>query len=231
MDTLAEVSRRKGLEFASLVPVSVPERLVGSMSHLRQVLINLTGNAIKYTDTGSVMVRVGVEEDGADAVRLRFEIVDTGIGIPDDQHGYIFEPFTQVTDPTARKQGGTGLGLSICKQLVEKMGGRIGVASERGVGSTFWFEVPLAKPAGEIAATGASRRQMAGIRALGVDDSAINREILRHQLAALGMSQNEAETGERALDKLHAAAAAGRPYDIVVLDDRMPRLSGTDLAR
>src|SRR5258706_7654429 len=231
MDTLAEVARRKGLDFASLVPVKVPERLVGSMSHLRQVLINLAGNAIKYTDSGSVMVRVDVAEDDADAVRLRFDVVDTGLGIPDDQHGYIFEPFAQVTDPAARKQGGTGLGLSICKQLVEKMGGRIGVVSERGAGSTFWFEVPLAKPRGEIAAGGASRRPMVGIRALVVDDNATNREILRHQLAALGMSQDEAETGERALDKLRAAAAAGRPYDIVVLDDRMPQMSGTELAR
>ena len=230
MDTLAEVARRKGLEFSSLVPVTVPERLMGSMSHLRQVLINLAGNGIKYTDEGSVMVRVSLAGESGDAVRLRFEVGDTGIGIARDQHAYIFEPFAQITDPASRKQGGTGLGLSICKQLVEKMGGEIGVASERGRGATFWFEVPLTKPPGEDAET-AGRRQLPGIRALIVDDNEVNREILTHQLAALGMSRDEADTGERALEKLRAAVAAGDPFDIVVLDDRMPRMSGLELAR
>src|SRR6185503_7602362 len=141
MDTLAEVARRKGLEFNSLVPVTVPERLVGSMSHLRQVLINLAGNAIKYTERGSVMLRVAVEEDTDEAVRLRFDISDTGIGIPGDQLAYIFEPFTQLPDPSSRHQGGTGLGLSICKQLAHKMGGEIEVTSEAGAGSMFRFTV------------------------------------------------------------------------------------------
>ncbi len=229
VDTLAEVARRKGLEFSSLVPVTVPEHLLGSMSHLRQVLINLTGNAIKYTDSGSVMVRVTAASNSGDTVRMRFEVGDTGIGIPLDRHAYIFEPFTQLTDPASRK-GGTGLGLSICKQLVEKMGGEIGVASEPGRGATFWFEVPLARPASDAVAD-AKPRQLAGIRALVVDDNEVNREILRHQLAALGMSRDEAETGEMALEKLRAAATAGRSFDIVVLDDRMPRMSGLELAR
>jgi CheY-like chemotaxis protein len=230
VDTLAEVARRKGLEFSSLVPVTVPVRVIGSMTHLRQILINLTGNAIKYTESGSVMVRVAPASIGAESARLRFEVGDTGIGIAQDKHAYIFEPFTQVSDPGARKQGGTGLGLSICKQLVEKMGGEIGVASEQGRGATFWFEVPLGLPAAEPAAV-PGRRQLAGIRALVVDDNEVNREILRHQLAALGMSRDEAETGEAALEKLRAAVTAGRSFDIVVLDDRMPRMSGLELAR
>ena len=230
MDTLAEVARRKGLEFSSLVPVTIPERLVGSMSHLRQVLINLTGNGIKYTDTGSVMVRVSVAGEDSEKVRLRFEVSDTGIGIAADKHDFVFEPFTQI-DAGARKQGGTGLGLSICKQLVEKMGGTIGVSSEPGKGSSFWFEVPLARPQGEAAGAVTARRQLPGIHALVVDDNEVNREILRHQLAALGMSREEAGDGERALEKLRAAVASGRPYDVVILDDRMPRMSGTELAR
>jgi signal transduction histidine kinase/CheY-like chemotaxis protein len=227
MDTLAEVGRRKGLECASLVKMDVPERLVGSMSHLRQVLINLTGNAIKYTEKGSVMVRVSFVEEQAGAARLRFEVADTGIGIGPGQHALIFEPFTQLA--SSAHQGGTGLGLSICKQLVEKMRGVIGISSEPGMGSTFWFEVPLARPAGEAAA-GSAGRPMTGIRALVVDDNEVNREILRHQLAALGLAQDHAENGARALEKLRAAAVSGRPFDVVVLDDRMPQMSGLELA-
>ncbi len=231
MDTLAEVARRKGLEFSSLVPVGVPERLVGSMSHLRQVLINLTGNAIKYTDGGAVMVRAALVKDSGDSARVRFEVADTGVGIPREQHAFIFEPFTQAAGPASGKRGGTGLGLSICKQLVEKMGGEIGVISERGRGATFWFEVPLARPGRDTDAAGTGRRALAGIRALIVDDNAVNREILRHQLAALGMARDEAETGAQALEKLRAAAASDHPFDIVVLDDRMPQMSGIELAR
>ena len=229
MDTLAEVARRKKLEFGSLVPVSVPQGLVGSLSHLRQVLINLTGNAIKYTHAGSVMVRVAVAQETSEAARLRFEVSDTGIGIPLEQHLYIFEPFTQLADSPSGKQGGTGLGLSICKQLVEKMGGEIGVTSVPGRGSTFWFEVPLAKPAADAERVG-SGRNLAGIHALIVDDNPVNREILRHQLAALGMSRDEAESGAKALEKLRAAATTGHPFDIVILDDRMPHMSGIELA-
>src|SRR5260221_1358358 len=229
MDTLAEVARRKSLEFNSLVPITVPERAMGSMTHLRQVLINLTGNAIKYTERGSVMVRVAGAGESDEAVRLRFEVADTGVGVPSDHHDYICEPFTQLSDPASRAKGGTGLGLSICKQLVEKMGGQIGVESAPGRGSTFWFEVPLAKARGEPA--GSARKHLGGIRALIVDDNAVNREILRHQLAALGMLQDEADTGERALEKLRAAAVAGHAFDLVVLDDRMPHMSGIELAR
>ena len=228
MDTLAEVARRKSLEFNCLVPVTVPDQVMGSMSHLRQVLINLTANAIKYTDSGSVLLRVAVADATGETVRLRFEVIDTGVGIPQDQYAYIFEPFTQLSN-ASRKLGGTGLGLSICKPLVEKMGGELGLESVRGKGSTFWFEVPVAKAPGAPAA--ASVRHLAGIRALVVDDNEVNREILRHQLAALGMAQDEAETAHRALDKLRAAAASGRAYDIVVLDDRMPQMSGLELAR
>ena len=230
MDTLAEVARRKVLEFNSLVPVGVPTRLEGSAGHLRQVLINLAGNAIKYTDRGSVMLRAEVLDESADSARLRFEVVDTGIGVQEAQHDHIFEPFTQLPEQGSRRLGGTGLGLSICKQLVEKMGGQIGITSVPGMGSTFWFEIPLAKQPGSGATPGA-RRQMAGLRALVVDDSGVNREILRHQMAALGVTQDEADSGPAALDKLRAAAEANRPFDIAILDYRMPGMTGLELAR
>jgi two-component system, sensor histidine kinase and response regulator len=231
MDTLAEVARRKKLDFGSLVPVSVPQALVGSMGHLRQVLINLVGNAIKYTDAGSVMLRVWVVHETRESATVRFEVSDTGIGIPLEKHGYVFEPFTQLSEPGTGKQSGTGLGLSICKQLVEKMGGEIGLTSVPTAGSTFWFEVRLAKPAALADPVGHGRRHLAGIHALIVDDNAVNREILRHQLASLGMSRDEASSGAQALEKLRAAVVAGHPFDIVVLDDRMPHMSGLQLAR
>jgi signal transduction histidine kinase/CheY-like chemotaxis protein len=228
MDTLAEVARRKKLEFGSLVPVTIPLALVGSMSHLRQVLINLGGNAIKYTQAGSVMLRVADAGGSGETARLRFEVSDTGMGIPLEKHVLIFEPFTQLPGPPGSAHGGTGLGLAICKQLVEKMGGEIGVRSVPGRGSTFWFEIPFARPAVESVAP---KSELTGIRALIVDDNEVNREILRHQLAALGMSRDETPNGKAALEKLHAAHAAGEPFDIVVLDDRMPSMSGIELAR
>ena len=227
MDTLAEVSRRKSLEFNSLVPVEVPSALVGSAGHLRQVLINLVGNAVKYTERGSVMLRVELAAEDPENVLLRFEVADTGAGIPAAQRDYIFEPFTQLGDAGAR-QGGTGLGLSICKQLVEKMGGTIGVQDAPGRGSVFWFQLRMRRVAEE--ALGQVRRGLAGLRALVVDDSAVNREILRHQLGALGIAHDMADGGGRALDKLHAAAAAGRPFDLVILDDHMPGMGGVELA-
>ena len=156
-------------------------------------------------------------------------MIDTGIGVPPGQQEGIFEPFTQLAD-SARAHGGTGLGLAICKQLVEKMGGHMGVRSTPGKGSTFWFELRLARQPSESAQADA-RRGVAGMRALIVDDNAVNREILRHQLAALGLAHDEADGGGRALEKLHAAMAAGRTYDIIVLDDDMPGMSGLDLAR
>jgi signal transduction histidine kinase/CheY-like chemotaxis protein len=228
MDTLSEVARRKGLYFNSMVSTGVPQRVLASMGHLRQVLINLAGNAIKYTDSGSVLLRVALQDGDEASALLRFEVMDTGIGIPADKRAEIFEPFTQLAESGSRKQGGTGLGLSICKQLVEKMGGRIGVTSEPGRGSTFWFEVRLTRQS-NATPDGASR--MLGVRVLVVDDNAINREVLRHQLAALGLAQDEADGAGRALDKMHAAAAAGRPFDLVVLDHDMAGMSGIELAR
>jgi len=230
-DTLAEEARRKKLELNGLIPVSVPTRLQGSPIWLRQVLINLVGNAIKYTDRGEVVLRVAAIEETAEAVLLRFEVKDSGIGIAEDQIERIFEAFTQAKGQSRRKYGGTGLGLSICKQLVEKMGGEIGVTSAPGAGSTFWFRLRLAKQPGGAEAAAGTQQQMSGLRVLIVDDNATNREILRHQLGAAGMVHEEAAAGAVALEKLRAAASQGHPFGIAVTDDDMPGMDGIEFAR
>ena len=230
-DTLAEEARRKKLEFNCLIPATLPTLLLGSAGRLRQILINLAGNAIKYTDRGEVVLRVAATDETADAVQLQFEVKDTGIGIAEDQLVGIFEPFVQVKGQSLRKYGGTGLGLSICKQLVGLMGGEIGVQSVPGAGSTFWFRLRLSKqPAGAKTVT-ATERPLLRVRALIVDDNATNREILGHQLAAAGMTRDEAETGAGALEKLRAAASRGDPFDIAIADDDMPGMGGIELAR
>ena len=230
-DTLAEEARRKKLEFNCLIPAAVPTQLQGSPVWLRQVLINLAGNAIKYTERGDVMVRVASTHETADSVLLRFEVKDTGIGIADDQLERIFEPFTQAKGQSRRKYGGTGLGLSICKQLVEKMGGEIGVVSVPGASSTFWFNLRLLKQPVGVATAAAAGRQTLGLRALIVDDNATNREILGHQLAAAGVVHDEAESGAHAVEKLRAAASQGKPFGISIIDDDMPVMDGIEFAR
>ena len=230
MDTLAEGARHKKLEFNCLIPATVPARVQGSAGRLRQILINLAGNAIKYTERGEVVVRVATVAEDGDSALLRFEIRDSGIGVAPDELDSIFEAFTQAKGQSLRKYGGTGLGLSISKQLVEKMGGRIGVASTPGAGSTFWFELRMVKQPVEAVAEGGGPR-MQGLRALVVDDNATNREILGHQLAAAGMMCEEAESGARALEQLRIAAAGGEPFDIAIIDDDMSTMSGFELAR
>ena len=231
VNTLAEGARRKKVQFNCLIPATVPTRVHGDAGWLRQILVNLVGNAIKYTERGEVVVRVAAMEETEDAVLLRFEVRDTGIGVADDQLDRIFEAFMQAKGQSLRKYGGTGLGLSICKQLVEKMGGEIGVSSTPGTGSTFWFNLRLEKQPGASAAVAGPERQMLGLRALIVDDNATNREILGHHLAAAGMVWGEADGGAHALEQLRAAIAQGKPFDIVVTDDHMPEMDGIAFAR
>ena len=229
VDTLAETARRKRIEFNGLTPGSVPVRLRGSAGHLRQVLVNLAGNAIKYTERGGVLVRVDAFDVTEDAATLRFEIRDSGIGIAASQHQRIFEPFAQVGGQ-ASKFGGTGLGLSICRQLVDSMGGQLGVESAPGLGSVFWFQVRLGLQEGGATEPVEDRTSLSGIRALTVDDNATNREILAHQLAAAGVTYDEADRGRLAFEMLCAAADGGRPFDIALIDHNMPGMTGLQLA-
>jgi two-component system, sensor histidine kinase and response regulator len=203
----------------------VPATVRGDPTRLRQVLINLVGNAIKFTDAGEVIVRVGAIGDQ----RLRFEVVDTGIGISAEAQTQIFNAFSQADSFTTRKYGGTGLGLAICRQLAALMGGEIGVHSEVSRGSTFWFDVRL-EPVADAAPTlpRLPRMNLIGLRALVVDDNASNREILQQHMQSWGVDVVAVETSEAALAELGAGEAR---FDFGLLDDKMPGMDGIQLAR
>jgi PAS domain S-box-containing protein len=230
VELLAERAREKNIEFASFVHSNVPTALRGDPGRLRQVLTNLTGNALKFTETGEVVVSAEREFETETAVMIRFSVKDTGIGISEETQKKLFQAFTQADGSTTRKYGGTGLGLSISKQLVEMMGGRIGVISTPGQGSTFWCTSLFDKqPAGFIQPP-AQVESLEKLRVLIVDDNATNRNILTHQLNSWGMVHAEAESGARALELLKAAGADGLPYDLAILDFLMPGMDGFALA-
>ena len=227
---LAERAHGKGLELAYLIEENVPTRVIGDAGRLHQVLLNLVGNAVKFTAHGEVVVRVVRVAEADRRVQLRFEVRDTGIGLTPEQQTRLFQPFVQADGSTTRKYGGTGLGLAICRQLVGLMGGDIGIESEPGRGSTFWFTAAL--PLQEAAPTVIPHRAaLAGLRALIVDDNATNRDILARQLAAWRVESAATTGGEMALAMLRSATAAGTPFAFAVLDMQMPGMSGLQLAQ
>jgi two-component system sensor histidine kinase/response regulator len=225
----AESAHRKGLELTCWLPADLPRAFLGDAGRLRQVLVNLIGNAIKFTEAGEVSLRVGVIEEDGDACVGAFTVKDTGVGIAPAQLPQIFESFRQADGSTTRRFGGTGLGLAISRQLVELMGGRIAVASAPSRGSTFRFTVRLRRIAEAQGTTPVP--SIAGVRILIVDDNATNREILEHQLAGWGVKHESAADGPQALASLDAAARRGDPFGMVVLDHHMPGMDGIALAR
>jgi signal transduction histidine kinase/DNA-binding response OmpR family regulator len=227
---LSEQASAKGLELGTLVHEGVPDVLQGDPVRLRQVMFNLVGNALKFTERGEVVVRVELRQEEADAVVLRFEVADTGIGIPEETQARLFSPFTQADRSTTRRYGGTGLGLAICRRLVELMGGEIGLLSRPGKGSTFWFTVRFAR------STAADRPEhragsLAGFRALVVDDHRTSREDLERQLARWGLEAVAAPDGVRALQLLRDAAARNLPFHVALIDMHMPGVGGMELGR
>ncbi|HEY0793690.1 MAG TPA: response regulator, partial [Chthoniobacterales bacterium] len=231
LDMLAPRAHEKGIELASAIPSYMPTRLRGDPGRLRQILTNLIGNGIKFTSTGEVIVRVSLERETESHAFLRFRVEDTGIGIPPEAQARLFQAFSQADGSTTRKYGGTGLGLAISRQLVIMMGGEIGVESQPGHGSTFWFTACLEKQAGDAQPPNRHRPDLFDLQVLVVDDNATNRQILSHQLFACGMQSDGAAGGDEALVVLRAAAAGGKPYDLVLLDVQMPGMDGWMLTR
>jgi PAS domain S-box-containing protein len=229
--TLALQSHEKGLELAYEVQEDVPDAVTGDPGRLRQVLVNLIGNAIKFTHAGEVVVRVHAESSTAEQVMLHFAVSDTGIGIPAEKQKLIFEAFTQADNSMTRRYGGTGLGLTICVRLVERMGGRVWVESLPGQGSTFHFTARFSRP--EAAAKKVlplHLEQLHGLHTLVVDDNATNRRILSSILVKWQMEPTAVDSGKEALRVLHEAKDAGRPFPLILLDAQMPDMDGFTLA-
>ena len=229
VELVASSAAKKGIELASSVEPGVPVFLRGGMGRLRQILLNLLSNAIKFTERGEVVLRVAGAEGSGARTQFRFEVSDSGIGISPEGQRAIFESFVQADAATTRKYGGTGLGLAISKKLVEMMGGSIGVQSELGKGSTFFFSLPL--EVRQALAPAPERKDLEAVRALVVDDNAANRELVRRQLASWKMETEAVAGGADALAKLRQAAAQARPYQVVLVDQRMPEMDGMALAQ
>ena len=209
----------------------MPACLRGDPGRLRQILTNLAGNAVKFTRQGEVAVRAGlVSQTDAEAV-LRFSIRDTGIGIPAEKQGLLFQKFAQAEASTRRQFGGTRLGRAISKQLAEQMGGEIGVNSEAGQGAEFWFTVRLGKPPTGAQTASLPHADMRGAHVLVVDDNATQREVLLAQLAAWGLRAEATPDGPTALQTLERARDAGDPFRAALLDLHLPGLDGASLAR
>ena len=231
LELLAEQAGSKNIELVCWLPTELPKLLRGDPGRRRQVLLNLLGNAVKFTETGEVVLQIEQLGESDGEVTLRFVIKDTGIGITPDAQRTLFEPFTQADSSTTRKYGGTGLGLAISRQLVEMMRGNIGVESTPGRGSTFWFTVRLQKQAvgGTLLVP---REDVFGLkRALIVDDNQTNRKVLRYYLRSWRLESECVSGGPEALRVLRQGAVEGKPFTLVITDLRMPEMDGLALAR
>jgi len=231
-DILAQRAQEKGLELAILFQYDVPARVKGDPGRLRQVLINLVGNAIKFTERGEVLLRVSLAELEGTRQGVRFEVRDTGIGIPRAALSRIFDSFSQLDAATTRRAEGTGLGLAISRRIVQALGGTLHVESEEGKGSTFsfvaWFE---RQPEETRQAVAPPEKKLGDLRVLVVDDSPTNRRVFREQLRRWDCVPVEVPDALQALEALRRAAAAGEPFHVAITDFRMPGFDGTDLAR
>jgi PAS domain S-box-containing protein len=237
-DTVEDVARllaiqahAKGLEVIALIDPSLPDLVRGDAGRLRQVLLNLGGNAVKFTQKGEVSIECKVAQKDDRGTLIRCEIRDTGMGIPASRVDALFTAFTQVDSSTTRRFGGTGLGLSIVRRLVELMGGEVGVSSEEGVGSTFWFTARLGVAQDAAKARAAPPIELRGQRIVIVDDNMTNRKVLLGQLSLCGMDAACASSADEALSLMRIAATAGRPFEVALLDHQMPGCDGATLGK
>ncbi|HEX8618920.1 MAG TPA: response regulator [Thermoanaerobaculia bacterium] len=231
VDLFAETANQKRVTLGILFDHDLPRFVRGDAGRIRQVLTNLVGNAIKFTVEGDVIIVVDARARSGASMTVRFAVHDTGIGIATEVLPNLFQPFTQADASTTRRFGGTGLGLAISKQIVESMGGTIGVESTIDRGSTFWFDIPLGEAAFDEATREHSLLSLQDARVLVVDDNATNRRIALHNLAAWKMRTGEASSGDEALKMLHDAAAEGARYDLVLTDMHLPQMNGVMLSR
>jgi CheY-like chemotaxis protein len=233
VDMLAISAHEKGLELVCLVDPEVPSFLHGDPGRLRQVLVNLGGNAVKFTAQGEIVIRASLECEDEETARLRFSVSDTGIGIPANRQDILFTHFSQVDSSTTRKYGGTGLGLAISKQLVELMGGRIGVESKEGKGSTFWFTAAFRKQSARPGSAGEgaversyiwpafSENAKHKIRILVAEDNPVNQKVAQAILRKMGIRADVVANGQEAINELRII-----PYDLVLMDCQMPEIDG-----
>ncbi len=230
MKSVAVTAHRKGLELAFDIEPDVPPELIGDPARLRQVLLNLTGNAIKFTERGEVAVHIRVADREGSAVKLHVSVRDTGVGIPPEKQGRLFRAFEQADSSTTRQYGGTGLGLVISARIVQLMGGEIWMESEPGTGSVFHFTARLAAAtAAESGASAAPVEDLGGVPLLIIDDNATNRRILQKTTRQWKMLPEEADSGAAGLARLEQAAAAGQPFRLILLDEHMPEMDGFEV--
>ena len=244
VDVLGLQARNKGLQLSCDLALEIPEQLLGDPGRLRQILTNLVGNAIKFTENGAVAIRVEVDQENTESLRLRFAVQDSGIGIPADKRDRLFKSFSQVDASTTRRYGGTGLGLAICKQLVTMMGGSIGVNSQPGQGSEFWFTAVFGRVAGcapdqtrlsteisgfrelKVEVSTTSDNRFAGARVLVAEDNPVNQQVALGILRKFGLKADTVGNGAEAL-----TALASLPYDLVLMDVQMPEMDGFTATR
>ncbi|MEW6288339.1 MAG: CHASE domain-containing protein [Thermodesulfobacteriota bacterium] len=229
--TMALRAHDKGLELLCFTAPEVPALLRGDPGRLRQILTNLTANAIKFTPAGEVVIRVALASATEGEVLLRFSVRDTGIGIPQDKIGLLFDKFSQVDASTTRQYGGTGLGLAISRQLAQMMGGEVGVVSQQGRGSEFWFTARLSRQPGLDQAEAPPAADLRGLRVLIVDDNATSREILSTRMSSWSMRPEQTQDGPAALAMLRRASDEGDPFRLAVIDMQMPGMDGEELGR
>ncbi|MBK8276554.1 MAG: response regulator [Nitrospira sp.] len=231
VELFAEPAGSKGLELTCFLPEDLPDSVIGDPVRLRQVLLNLLGNAVKFTERGEVTVSVRLLQQDAHALMLKFEVADTGVGIAPETQARLFTAFTQADGSTTRHFGGTGLGLAIVKQLVQLMGGAVGITSTAGQGSTFWFTLQLGCAVPREQSSPMPDRFLSGLRMLIVDDNETNRFILQSHLTTWGAEAISTATGAEALDLLTQAAKTRNPFALAILDIHMPKMDGIMLAQ
>jgi PAS domain S-box-containing protein len=229
-DVLAMQPQKKGLEFTYSIAPEVPSLLKGDPGRLRQIITNLVGNAVKFTQRGTISLKISLEQKMNGWALMRFDIRDNGIGIPPEKTGTLFEAFTQVDSSTTRKYGGTGLGLTISKRLAEMMGGEVGVESELGKGSNFWFTAVFGLQDAPIGAEDAGETALSGLKVLVADGNEASRDVLVRMLSQWGCAFEAVSDGPAALKRLREAASGGGRYDAVILDKGLPGLDGEETA-